>query len=887
MNRNGDRGYRRDGADREREISLATLKASLPIMQRAILATTATALGVALAFGRRSGPGRATAWFAAVALVAGAWSYQVRADDAAKAIARASPVRRHAAYAGALAGIFGLGLIDAFARQSGFAQAVVAAVFMGFLSSGVLAVSMQRSLVVTWASVLSLEMLAALFLSGAPIAGPIVAYALFVTYLTRMSARFYRVYRERFAYQLEAEDREEDFAMLFEQSPMSIMVTNLDGDIVGANRKALDITGYALDELIGRNPRIMKSGKTPESLYRDLWAAVARGDQWTGEFVNKAKDGREFIERAMISPVRDSRGAVKGYIAVKEDVTLQRENEMRLARQHDIIALLLRDFEDQSNDWLWELDAGLRFINVSDRLGQLLGIGPEYGRTIIDRLAELEPEGDADAEASLRSLGDALRGGKPFKELDACVVLGGYARWLSFSAMPLNGPGGRAAGWKGVGRDVTDRKTLERQLYHSANFDDQTGLPNRHRFKEMLGGELVAGRCGVLGIARLGNLDLIRSNLGTSLCGDLVGAFLEELRSRFEGAYTVARLGGDEFAFWSPEAGVYQIDAMNRFAHDMGRPVAVGPSLIQLDVRIGIALYPEDARDASGLFRAADLALNSAMASPRRALMRYQRDLAAAFLRSHTLINDFRAALDAGQFSMVYQPQVDAATGSLIGGEALIRWAHPSMGAVPPGEFVPLAEKSGFIAAMGEWTLARACADAAAWPRPLSVSVNVSGAQLHDVRGLGRAVKSCLAASGLPPSRLVLEITESAMFGDDADVSDALTELRALGVKIALDDFGTGYSSLAYLQRLQLDELKIDQSFVRALDTDPRAGSIISVILELAAVLSLETVAEGVESEGQAEALREAGCGSFQGYLFGKPMPGDAFRRLLDAADGR
>lgn len=872
--------------DRANRIQLSSMKASFPILLHANFATTATALGVFLVFHSIPGWGLSLAWLSTIAILALFWARQVQADNSAQMITLLHSHLRHVLYAGSLAGVFGMGMVYLFVKQTGYGQLFVAVIYTGFLTSGLLAVSMIRSLVITWAVVLAAEAYAALFLIGGQyLAGSLGALTLYIGYLVIISKRHWKVYQERFAYQLDAEEREADTVMLFEQSPLSIVVTDLDGNILHANQKALSMTGYSLDELHGRNPRVMKSGKTPRESYTDLWEKITKGQTWNGEFINRDKKGQVYVERASITPVRNPSGTITRYLAIKEDITQQRENEKQLARQNDIIALLLRNFEDQSNDWLWELDPDLRFSYVSDKTKESLGINQDSGQTILQYLEEHRPLHDVAAEELLLTFSAAIKNEQPFKELEVCVLLKGSIHYLAFSAMPIENSPVTGVGWRGVGRDITDKRLLESQLHRTANFDEQTGLPNRYRFREIIEAELHATPVdfnGLLGIVQLGNLDLVRANLGSSTCNEIISVFIKKFKEEFEDTFILARLSKDEFAFWTPEANVYQIEMINRFSREMVQPLYVGPNLIRIDAWTGIALYPEDADDMSSLFRAADLALNSTKASLTRKVMRYQQDLATAFLRRLTLINAFHTALEAEQFHMMYQPQISAATGLIIGAEALIRWIHPSLGALSPGEFVPLAENSGFITAMGEWTLVQSCAEAMSWKQPLTISINVSGVQLREIHRLSHAVKEALVSTGLPPNRLILEITESALFGDHADVINALSALRKLGIKIALDDFGTGYSSLAYLQHLQLDKLKIDQSFVRGMTSGETAGSIVAVILELAAVLHLETIAEGVELEEQATLLKNAGCDSFQGYLFGKPMTGAAFRNLVE-----
>jgi PAS domain S-box-containing protein len=873
-------------AGRGKEILDARFGSFLKLMPLAIAATLLSELGLFLVF---SGPlplGMGLAWLGSAALVSILWLILVRADSRAGKIVRAHPLGRHILFACLTAGIFGAALAYLFPRLYDHEQLMLSIFYIAFISSGVFLTAMVPSVSLAWVSILSAATYAAIALEGGRyIAGSLIGYSLFIAYLILIALAYFRLFRDRFAYQLEAEAKEEELATIFEQSPLSIVLTDLGGNIVQSNRRMEELSGYSKSEYIGRNPRVLKSGKTPQETYEELWGTITKGGIWTGEFINRDKLGREYVEKASISPVRDSDGVIRRYMAIKEDVTLQREYEAELQRQNEIIGLLLRDFEDQSSDWLWELDQELRIAYVPEKLTKLLQGAPIFGRYIGEFMEGWLPREDGEAAELLARLMAALREEKPFKDLEAKVVVGGTDFWIAFSAIPLARPPEGRGGWRGVGRNITDRKLLEIQLSQRANFDELTGLPNRYRFQEALDGELAAASEGyraILGIMKLGKLDLLRADLGSRTCNAFIDAFIREFRESVGSGLSMARLERDEFAFWASAPDVYQLERIHRFARRLNEPLQIGSDFYQADLHIGLAYYPEDARGRSGLFHAADLALNGAKASATRKVMRYREDLATDFIRRITLVNEFPAALGGGQFRMLYQPQVDAATGALVGAEALIRWEHPRDGTISPGEFVPLAEQSGFITAMGEWSLRRVCGDAMEWEGALKVSVNISGVQLRDSRRLNQAVRRALGESRLPPERLVLEITESSVFGhEDEAVASSLAEFRKLGISIALDDFGTGYSSLAYIQRLHLDELKIDQSFVRELGSGGDAEKIIAIILELARSMSLTTVAEGVEGEAQAAFLRESGCDRLQGYLFGKAMPQGAFRELI------
>jgi len=806
----------------------------------------------------------------------------IRSDSMEKPVFNRKLLYRYELLVGFNAGNFGLAFLYLFQHASIYQQYLFVVAFIAFVFSGIFILIMVPTLAAVWTSILS-----AAFIIAArklPVSTSLV-YFLITMFGVLVAGIYRRLYKERFLYQMYTEDRERELSMLFEQSPLSIVLTDKEGTIMRVNKRMENLSGFDRSELNGKNTSLLKSGKTPRHTYDELWGTISQGGNWTGELINKNKKGQEYIEKASISPIKDADGTITNYIAIKENITLQREYEEQLQRQNEIIQLFLRDFEDQSGDWLWELDEDLRICYISEKMLKYFQNPTTItGLLAFDFLKDRLPEDDYQAETQFIEIANALYAVKPFKDLEIKLNIEGALTWLSFSAVPFISSIGRKPGWRGVGRDITDKKLLENQLYHKANYDELTGLPNRSRFKETIDNELGAAPDdyrAILGIMRLEKLDLLRTNLGSIICNQVIAEFISEFRRNLGDGFVLGRLGKDEFVFWKAMPDVHQIDKMHRFVRMIQNPLQVGPDFFHIDLPVGIAFYPDDALDRGELFRAADLALNEARASSARKIMRYSENLATGFIRKLTLINEFPAALAEGQFRMCYQPQVDALSGTMTGAEALIRWYHPQNGTISPGEFIPWAEQSGFITSIGEWTLEQACTDAMDWEKPLLVSINVSGIQLRDSRRLSHAVKSALKASGLPPRRLVLEITESAMFGSEEEIGTSLSDLRSLGIVIALDDFGTGYSSLAYIQRLHLDKLKIDQSFIRKLGKDKDAEKIVTVILDFARSMNLETVAEGVEREDQALFLRNAGCHYLQGYLYGKAMPQESFRQII------
>lgn len=874
----------------DRDTQEARLEAFLRLMPMSIIATWLISLGTFVLYSSLVPRLLGLAWILAATLVSLAWLFMVGQDRKPKDGPRRQVLARHILAAALLAFVFGQAPVHLFPLLEGHSELLVTVGFMAVITSGAFVSAMVPSITLTWVATLGACAMAAILGDRDGLVLPTLAgFLVLVSYLVYVALAYYRLYRERFSFQLEAERRERELQTFFEQSPLSIVLTDLSGQIVQTNQKMEELSGYSKDELIGANPRVLKSGKTPGAMYVELWKKISRGENWTGEFVNRDKHGREYIEKASISPIRDAKGTIQRFMAIKEDVSLQREFEARLKDQNEIIELLLRDFEEQSSDWLWELDEDLRISYVSKKMAITSKGSSIVGMKALDYLRERLPPGDAEAEDLLAELLAAVDAGRPFKDLEAKLIIASSIHWLAFTAAPKSPGTGGQKGWRGVGRDITGKKLLELALFHRANFDEATGLASRYRFQSILDEGLMAASAsqqGILGIMRLGRLDILRADLGSRTCNRIISDFIESFREAVGRDIALARLDRDEFAFWATSPDVWLLERIHAFSHRMNDTPREGSDTPQLDLSIGLAFYPEDALDRSNLFHAADLALNSAKANPDRRVMRYQMDLAAAFARRLTLLNDFPSALGKGQFRMVYQAQVDAASRRIVGAEALMRWVHPRLGPISPGEFIPLAEQGGFITALGEWSLHQVCADARAWAREISVSVNVSGVQLRDPRRLSQAVAEALSGSGLEARRLVLEITESAMFGgQDALVTSSLSEFRRLGIAIALDDFGTGYSSLAYLQRLHLDKLKIDQSFVQGLDTDQDSGKIIATIIELATAMGFQTVAEGVEKESQASFLRDSGCHWFQGWLFGKPLDNEAFRDLL-AKDG-
>jgi diguanylate cyclase (GGDEF)-like protein len=428
-------------------------------------------------------------------------------------------------------------------------------------------------------------------------------------------------------------------------------------------------------------------------------------------------------------------------------------------------------------------------------------------------------------------------------------------------------------------------KEREERITHLAFHDGLTDLPNRIFFNQSLEQSVArAGRRGEqVGILCL-DLDGFKSvndTLGHPVGDALLRTVAERLVCLADGAM-VARLGGDEFAIVVTE--VEDLGRSRRLAQAIIdafiEPVEVAGHTIAVGASIGIAIYPNDGRDATALIKNADLALYRAKQDGRGGFRFFEKSLDQAARRRRQIETDLRVAIRTGQLELHFQPIVACETEAIRGFEALLRWPHPEHGFIPPVEFIPVAEETGLIVQLGEWVLHEACRVGAAWPETVRVAVNVSPLQFR-AQGFQSVVLQALARSGLSPQRLEIEITESVFLDGEVGVLQILHTLRAMGVRVALDDFGTGYSSLSYLRSFPFDKIKIDRSFVTNVADDESASAIVRAIVGLATALHMETTAEGVEDVEQLAELRAQGCSTLQGYLFSRPLTKKAATELL------
>ena len=546
-------------------------------------------------------------------------------------------------------------------------------------------------------------------------------------------------------------------------------------------------------------------------------------------------------------------------------------NELTLEEQSDIIGLLLREFEENASDFLWEADAGLRITRASDRLSRIMACSAAelQGGSIMEWISQGRQrigEEKHNASKLLACLADRL----PFRDLQVLVVFKGQEIWLSLTAKPVFDAAGTLTGYRGVGSDVTAAHRSDEQIAYLASYDSLTDLPNRALFQEALTKVCAHNSSFALLSLDLDGFKAVNDTFGHSIGDALLVAVAGRLRASLRDGDVVARLGGDEFAVLQSGADANAAAVFaQRIITKLSEPYQLGSVQTSIGVSVGIALA-RDGLAPKDLLIGADLALYQSKAEGRRTWYFFEPEMAIRAQHRHRLQTELRLAIERNELTLEFQPIFGMTSGTISGAEALVRWQHPERGPISPAEFIPIAEESGLIVQLGAWVLRRACEQATTWVGETRVAVNFSPLQFRDP-GLYDLVDQVLADTGLSPQRLEVEITES-VFLEKADTTLAcLRALRARGIHIALDDFGTGYSSLSYLRSFPFDKVKIDQSFIRDLGVNSEAIAIVRAIVGMASSLGMRTTGEGVETEVQAELLQLTGCSQVQGYLFGRP----------------
>jgi diguanylate cyclase (GGDEF)-like protein/PAS domain S-box-containing protein len=677
-----------------------------------------------------------------------------------------------------------------------------------------------------------------------------------------------------------AEQRLEDghrfLAGILDAAPDPITVKDEQLRFVAVNEAFCRLVGHSRESLIGRDDFSVVPPDHAQRIRAQDEAALT-GDAPVVYETETLLDGQRRWLLVRKTRILRSDGS-RAVLTVFTDLTERRAMEQALRESET----RFRDFTRAASEFVWENDLEGRFTYVSDRAQAVFGCPPAemLGRTAADFM----PEGEL--ERVREWLARHVQPDSSFRDLEQQVIgAGGEIRWLLVNAVGMFDDHGRRIGQRGAARDITERKQAEARITHLATRDALTDLPNRVLLGDRLQQALINAKRQRTAVAVM-FIDLDRfKHINDSLGHDVGDELLRHVASRLvrclRNGDTLARLGGDEFV--AVLEGLRSSDDAravgDKILAALGEPFSIGGQILATTASIGVSLYPSDGDDANVLMRNADTAMYHAKGAGRNALHFFSLEMNLRAMERHRLETALRQALDARQFSLVYQPQLDVTSGAVVGAEVLLRWTHPELGQVSPARFIPLAEELGLIQALGDWVLEAACAQIAAWPTAswLRVAVNLSAGQLRDTRAFLERAQAILREALIDPRRVEFEITETLLVSNVAEHSHVLRTLGERGCGIAVDDFGTGYSSLSYLKRLPIDTLKIDRSFVRDIVADRDDAAIVSAVVAMARKLKLDVVAEGVETREQLAVVRELGIDRYQGYLVSPGVTGEEF----------
>ncbi len=677
------------------------------------------------------------------------------------------------------------------------------------------------------------------------------------------------------------ERRVEDdhYRELFENAADVVYTHDLEGRMISINRAGERITGYAREEALEMNIFQMLDPESRERTLEVIRQHLGGGAQPAYEVTIITKDNCR-VAMEIGTRLLFRRGLPFAVLGIARDIT-ERKRGQQLERDRNHVLELVAGNEPLERVLAAlcvllerQCPAGLICSVFLLRDGRLeLAAAPSLLPEQAQALEPTELEG-VQRLALVRSKGDALLGAFLLIHQPGCQPGPGELATLETA--------------RRLAIVAIEQRHLADELAYQARHDALTGLPNRFDLQERLEAAVAEAQGGDRPLAVL-FIDLDRFKQINDTLGHPVGdAVLQQvsrrLANRLEASAVLGRLGGDEFMVLltqSPDHP-YARKVAQELLDALKAPFEVEGYELYVSASIGISLYPLDGKDAATLQRNADSAMYRAKNRGANCFEFVTEGLGAAALERLEIENALRRAMEHGELQLNYQPQADM-DGRLTGLEALLAWNHPKLGSIPPGQFIPVAEESGLIIPIGAWALAEACRQCVAWheagfPR-VKVAVNVSATQFART-GFVETVSRALSASGLDPSLLELEITESVVMRNLEESASRMQRLRALGVSIAIDDFGTGYSSLGYLRDLPIDALKMDQMFLREVDSDPGAMPLLQAIVALAHGLRMSVIAEGVESQRQLDALRQVGCDRLQGYLIGEALPADEVLRL-------
>jgi len=673
----------------------------------------------------------------------------------------------------------------------------------------------------------------------------------------------------------------------------AIVITALDGTIEYVNHAFEQLSGYSKEEAVGQTPRILKSGKQDADFYEEMWQTLLAGETFRAVLTNRRKDGTLYDVEETITPVYDDEQKMVAFVAVEHDVTEKRLAEQALRSSEERFVLAA----EGSNDGLWDWDVTHDRFYASPRMLAMLGIDPETSSISSSRdfLACVHED---DREEMLKRLTRHLKGlTQHFNHQYRVVSADGEEHWMQARGVALRDADGRAYRMAGSQVDITAFKKSEREMKEQSLRDSLTGLPNRKMFINHITSAINMAevqenyKAAVLYVS-IDRYSQLRDLVGVTVVDRLVSKVSRRLRECTRPSDVIARIHTGDFAVLLPQLLSESSSEMmaKRLVESMSTPFQEEAHRIKINISTGITMIDHDSTHvAEHVLRDAGLAQSAAAAS-KTGYQRFDPHMYDSALRRMEMENELDHALEHEEFVLFLQPIISLEEEGLTGFEALIRWFHPEKGMVPPDQFISVAEETGQIVEIGKWVLNDAFKRLCDWQeqgglrKDLYISVNLSPLQLQDDSTMV-LIKQLLSHAPFKPSQLRIEITESAILDDAEHTKTQLKKLKSYGTELFLDDFGTGYSSLSYLHAFPFDVLKIDQSFIREIDTDITKRKICESIIQLARHLDMRVVAEGVETEAHMNLLKGMSCHKAQGYHFSKPLPADEVEKYIDQQD--
>ena len=662
--------------------------------------------------------------------------------------------------------------------------------------------------------------------------------------------------------------RELAFSSLADNVPDNIARWDGEGRIIYLNRSLEQTLGMSAAQIVGNPPEALWPDGRFDALLETVRQVARTGDSQDFDLIFPGPDGRPRYHMIRMVPERAPDGHIVSVLGVGRDLTdqLRTEEQLRLAAS----------VFDNTAEGVMITDADATILSVNPAFSKITGY--EQAEALGRRPNLLRSQHHAadfydEMWKALRD--DGQWQGEIWNRNKSGEA---YLQWMTVNRIDDNE--GHPVRYVSVFHDVTDIRRKDERIHHLAFHDALTGLPNRtlilERLQHAINRSLRESRRLSVTFIDLDRFKSVNDCLGHDF-GDLL---LQEVANRIQGRLramdTVARLGGDEFVVLMEDLteARHCANLAQQLIAEIRRPMQLRGHTVEIGASMGMAFFPEDGNDPLELMKRADMAMYAAKSAGRNTYRFFQEEMLERTSRRLSMEMDLRRSIAEGGLELHYQPKVSLRTGQPVGVEALVRWRHPVHGLLPPAEFIPLAEESGLIVALGDWVLDQACRQAAIWQArgwSLPIAVNVSARQV-DSDDLVERISTLIARHGIKPQNLEIELTESTVMANPASAAVLLGRLRTLGVSVAVDDFGTGYSSLAYLRRLPIDVLKIDRSFVMDADRDDEDAQIVRTIVALGQALRLTLVAEGIENEHQAKLLKDLGCDFAQGYLYSPPL---------------